>query len=381
MRAKNKIYLFELALSVFIIIYFICLRNIEAMFQDTLLILFLSISTIILYKQLDFKKDKNYLTSYVLRAIIESLLGIGIIIYLLGLIVGFQKSLYSSNFLIQITNLIKILLIYGELELIRYLIVSKYRGEKSHIIIYTILMVILDIVISINLKINSNVNLLFIYMCITVIPSISENILSTFLTKNYYSYKPSLIYRYILHLYLYIVPIVPNLGNYLFAVIHTIIPFIVYRVSLKYIKSTNKREDKKDDKKNFKALTIILIIMLSVLTILVSGIFQYKLIAIATDSMSPTFSRGDAIIYKKVDPRTIKKGDIVAVEVNKIIITHRVTKIKEVDGVLVFSTKGDNNNTEDAFKIEEGKVLGEVQTIIKYIGYPTVWFASLLERR
>ena len=56
---------------------------------------------------------------------------------------------------------------------------------------------------------------------------------------------------------------------------------------------------------------------------------------------------GDLIFDTKADIDTLKEGDIVSFMENKIIVTHRIIKIYEEDGVKKYITKGDANNTED----------------------------------
>ena len=95
-----------------------------------------------------------------------------------------------------------------------------------------------------------------------------------------------------------------------------------------------------------------------------------------SDSMNPVYYRGDAIIYYKERVEKINEGDILVFKSGNSIITHRVVSKVNDNGHYTFRTKGDNNNTEDKIKITEKDVLGTVKYIVKYIGYPTVWFNS-----
>ena len=106
--------------------------------------------------------------------------------------------------------------------------------------------------------------------------------------------------------------------------------------------------------------------------LLVSGIFKYKMIAIASNSMKPVYSRGDAVIYEKIDIKELEVGDVLAFQKDSIVVTHRITKIWRQNDKYYFTTKGDNNNTEDVFAPKEENVLGRVNIVFKYIGYPTV---------
>ena len=128
---------------------------------------------------------------------------------------------------------------------------------------------------------------------------------------------------------------------------------------------------------NVNLITIPVIIFLIIIIILVSGIFKYQMIAIASNSMVPVYERGDAIIFEKVDGKNIEIGDIVVFKRNTIIVAHRVVKIKEESSKRYFYTKGDANNAVDVGYVEEKDMMGVVRRVVKYIGYPTVWINEL----
>lgn len=80
--------------------------------------------------------------------------------------------------------------------------------------------------------------------------------------------------------------------------------------------------------------------------------FGYTVFEVASGSMKPTLDINDVILIKTGN-ENIKKGDIIAFEDNKTIITHRVLYI---DGER-FIVKGDNNNTADK-PINKKQIIG-----------------------
>ena len=177
-----------------------------------------------------------------------------------------------------------------------------------------------------------------------------------------------------MNLYLYLTPISTNLGDYLYSVVNILIPYTIYITSNKILKKEDKKEknNKRVNEASFSFFTIPIILLLFLMIILVSGITKYQMIAIASDSMFPSYQRGDAVIFEKVEVSAIKVGDILVFSNNNQIITHRVAKIKESESKLYFYTKGDANNSLDAEPVKQENVLGIVRKGIKYIGYPTV---------
>ena len=142
---------------------------------------------------------------------------------------------------------------------------------------------------------------------------------------------------------------------------------------MKYdIESINKRkENVKIAKKVIEIIAIILIynIILIALSsankISVVNILGYKSYIIKTNSMEPTTSINDVVITKKVKKEKIKKGDVITFLQDGEVITHRITQIEDNGN---YTTKGDNNNIEDTFKITYENIEGKHILTIPYLG-------------
>lgn len=142
---------------------------------------------------------------------------------------------------------------------------------------------------------------------------------------------------------------------------------------MKYdIESINKRkENVKIAKKVIEIIAIILIynIILIALSsankISVVNILGYKSYIIKTNSMEPTISINDVVITKKVKKEKIKKGDVITFLQDGEVITHRITQIEDNGN---YTTKGDNNNIEDTFKITYENIEGKHILTIPYLG-------------
>lgn len=103
-------------------------------------------------------------------------------------------------------------------------------------------------------------------------------------------------------------------------------------------------------------------------------------------SMRPTLQAGDLIVLTGVDPRTLRKGDIVAVNVPKNArdqyglpgqVVHRIVRIgHDAAGGLFFVTKGDANSGADVFQTRPGDVVGKLALDIPGAGYPFLFFRS-----
>ena len=68
---------------------------------------------------------------------------------------------------------------------------------------------------------------------------------------------------------------------------------------------------------------------------------------------------GDLALIRRVEPDTLKVGDVVAYMSGGSAVTHRITAIETAeDGSLLFTTKGDAHNAEDTEKVPEGSLIG-----------------------
>ena len=145
---------------------------------------------------------------------------------------------------------------------------------------------------------------------------------------------------------------------------------------MKYdLKSINKRkENAKIVKKVIEILAIILIY--NIILIAVSSennvnlinMFGYKSYVIKTDSMEPTININDVVINKEVNQEEIEVGDVITFQYKGEVITHRITKIDNENEETQYTTKGDNNNIEDTFKITYENIKGKYVLTIPYLG-------------
>lgn len=101
------------------------------------------------------------------------------------------------------------------------------------------------------------------------------------------------------------------------------------------------------------------------------GLFPMKPIAVATGSMEPTISVGDAVIVSSCDTNDLNVGDIISYSSGGEIVIHRIVRKNETDGVC-FITKGDANNSEDISPVSAEQVLGKVVAVIPKLGYPSL---------
>ena len=366
----NKIYIIQISIiGLFLLFCFFVLPNFINYYQ-IFLTLYFGIIFLIFKFSFGIPRDRKILNKICFRYVFAILLSYIIVIYLLGLFTGFTTNVYSLRIFDVIKNILPIIFFVIFRELIRHIIAFQSKKKIGPIIILTIIYIIIDILPMILLTKFTNHYNVFTFITVYCIELIGREVLSSYLVY-YTGIYPSLLYNIIFAIAPYILPIYPNLGNYLNAILGLLLPFIIYIIIKKWINYNNKGT------KDFAIVKIIgipILIFSLLIVILTSGIFKYQLIAIASDSMNPIYYRGDAVIYEKVNVGEIKEGDILVFTKNSSIITHRVIKVIEDNDNLKFQTKGDNNENVDFDYTDENQVLGIVKYIVKYVGLPTIWF-------
>lgn len=100
------------------------------------------------------------------------------------------------------------------------------------------------------------------------------------------------------------------------------------------------------------------------------------MMAVVSDSMKPTFERGDLIIVRGVSsPEEISVNDIIVfkLEGHRVSTVHRVVEVVDQGGRVRFRTKGDANPNPDARLVRPEEVRGKVLFWIPNLGFLSIW--------
>lgn len=300
--------------------------------------------------------------------------------YGLGLVVGFLKNSYSLSFFSIIDNIFAPFIILLCTELIRYILISSNKDKKAIPFIVTILLIALDLALSINIHGELSANDVFKIFTLTVLPSIVKNSTMSYLTYHV-GYGPAIAYRLIIDLSVYVLPITPDLGDYLKSITSVALPFLIFLYNSRMINEYYKGVEHDFKKNSFKLIDIPFILFFATLICLVSGFFPYHMIGVGSGSMSPEIEKGDAVIIEKLkDSTPLEKGTIIAFRNGNKTIVHRIVGIETISGINYYHTKGDFNNTEDNLSLTRDDIIGTVHIKIPYLGFPAVYISEMLDR-
>ena len=118
-------------------------------------------------------------------------------------------------------------------------------------------------------------------------------------------------------------------------------------------------------------ITTALVSLVVIFAVFLMGtrLMGYLVFNVVSGSMEPTYSVGDLLYVKEVDPDGSKGGDPITFVLNQdlVVATHRVVEI-DAEGRR-FYTKGDANETADAAPVHFNNVIGVPQFSIPLLGY------------
>lgn len=323
---------------------------------------------------LGFRRDSyTFLKKNITMITVIALILFFTISYGAGLVVGFLKNSYALNFNSILDNMFAPFIIIVSIELFRYTTIWANRESKFFLVLITLILASFEVFTNVRIIDFNNFASMFKLITATILPIFIKNMVLSYLTFEV-GYRPALIYRLILELYIFIIPITPNFGDYINSMIGICFPILLYIYSYKVIDEDENGIQYDFNKKVFQWTDIPVIAFIILFVCLLSGKFSYYMIGVGSGSMMPQISRGDAVIVHKIkDEKQLKVGDIIAYYHDNKTIIHRLVEIERLNGKVYYRTKGDANNSRDNVDIEFDDIKGKVNMKIPYIAYPSVF--------
>ena len=378
-KDKIKLYFFEIIIILFLFIALFLSNEISR------LILSLVLLIITLFVRFSFKKKRiirvvHKEVTYLMVAL--ALLYVGIF-YLLGLFFyDFNKQMILFSFKTIINFIIPLSIIIICSEIIRFTFLSQNGKIRIRNInrdyskgLAFFITVLIDLIIYVGIYDIARLNDFLALVGFISFASISCN-----LYYNYYSRRFGIIgiilYRMITVLYVYIIPVVPDMYIYFRSFLRMLYPYLMYLLMENTFGKTNFVMPYNTRRKNAILITSAIIFM-ALFTMLISCQFRYGILVVGSGSMTGSIDIGDAIIYKSYKNDSIKKGDIIVFKSDDLKIVHRVVEKLNFNGEIRYYTKGDINEEVDPGYRVKDDIIGIKKIKIKYVGIPTLWLHEL----
>ena len=295
------------------------------------------------------------------------------VFYLMGLYFGYYESTVKLSIWSVWNYIIPLSVIIISSEVIRYILLSQ-KSKKPKFLVF-IIMVLIDLIIYTGVYDLNNLSDFLTVIGFIFFASVACNLLYNYISVRF-GYKGIIIYRIVTALYVYFIPIVPDIYIFFRSVLRMVYPYMIYLI-LDYTYAKRHLIADYVDQRKKVINTTILVIFATLISMLVSCQFRYGVIVIGSGSMTGTLNKGDATVFEKYNNHEIKEGDVIIFLNGGLRIIHRVVDIKEINGETRYFTKGDANMQMDDDYITEKDIVGITLFRIKYIGYPSIWVKDI----
>lgn len=316
-----------------------------------------------------------------------------VIFVFLGMRLGFLQNTYHWNWATIGKVFLPLILLIVAQETLRGQVLEKGKGSLSAIVMTTVTLIVVEVACVTPLYENyGELKVWFDLLVMVIFPTILKNIFLSYVALGF-DYRINIGYRLVMELPIYVLPVWPDVSRYLMVVFELALVTVLLLgvMSLQRwgveLRTLLKRKPPKRQKTDSQmkvwqvaksigagALALIMVVYVA----LMSGIFKWYFLAVGSNSMQPALDRGDMVLVSKTrDCEKIAVGDILVYSHDDVTMIHRVMEAQDEAGRCWFVTKGDANDSADAWVVEQEKVIGLAKGKIVAFGYPTLWLNEL----
>ena len=370
---RLRLYIIEFSLILVLLLALIFNEYITRTIIMTVLLVFMVIAIKFIKGQ---KTETIYKKQMILLVSTIAIIYVAIL-YMLGIKLGFYSSVVEFSKWSIINYIIPYVVIIISSEIIRKQILIKQQKKANLIIL--IAMILLEIIISTNISSIKTLKDYFTLVSYTIFTAIANNVLYNYIVTKYGNYKAVICYRIITLMYMYIIPITPDIDILFRAIIGIVVPYVTY-VLLENLYSKRVQIVAVSEKRKEMIICVILCILVSLLIMVVSCRFRYGTLVIGTGSMTGTINKGDIIIYERYEKEELEIGEIIVFKTENVFVIHRIIDKKSVGEEIRYYTKGDANQQEDKGFRTQKNIVGIVKGKIPYIGKITLLLNDIINK-
>jgi signal peptidase len=376
-RGNKTVLALEIAFLLIATIYIALLSGAPDLVRNLYVVCTLIFFCIFALRHLGFKQDNDYLKMPTIWLILATSGIFALLLGAIGVFTDFTTEHYQPTWEVLWQSTLPLIIIAIEIELFRYAVIGKVEKNVPVLLAFALIsstIFLADIPHQVATVGNNVVIITTITLTIRIL---ATSLLCTYLS-NHFGFLSALIYRFIVVLRVVIFPIWPNMSAMLTLIIVTAFPIFTF-IIVRHHEIFSEHNHAKARAFNISFFSFPIIVVLAFFAILNTGITGYEMMAIASNSMRPTYGRGDIVIYKQIEPSEIQVNDILVFKRGNQIITHRVIEIRGKGENRRFIVKGDNNESPDDYSVSADDVRGTVRVVGHYIGYPSLMLNGISE--
>lgn len=219
---RLRLYIIEFSLILVLLLALIFNEYITRTIIMTVLLVFMVIAIKFIKGQ---KTETIYKKQMILLVSTIAIIYVAIL-YMLGIKLGFYSSVVKFSKWSIINYIIPYVVIIISSEIIRKQILIKQQKKANLIIL--IAMILLEIIISTNISSIKTLKDYFTLVSYTIFTAIANNVLYNYIVTKYGNYKAVICYRIITLMYMYIIPITPDIDILFRAIIGIVVPYVTY---------------------------------------------------------------------------------------------------------------------------------------------------------
>lgn len=296
-----------------------------------------------------------------------------VLYYMTGLRFGFYKSPYAFSPLVFFDFFLPTVAIIISIEMIRAVLLAQ-SGRAVSLLAYLI-GVLADVLLVTKIEGIETFNKFMDFIGLALLPALVANYVYGYLSKRYGA-RPNIVYRLLITLYPYLIPILPKMPDSLYSFAKLIVPVVI----LAFFRLLYEKKEKRVSKISViwaRIFACAFAVVIISIVMLISCQFHYGLFVIKTESMTGELNVGDAVIYESYEDQEIRVGEVIVFRRGETVTIHRVIEIKQVNGEARYYTKGDANDSPDLGYVVESEIVGIPTVKLPYVGYPTLWVREL----
>ncbi len=134
-----------------------------------------------------------------------------------------------------------------------------------------------------------------------------------------------------------------------------------------------------------RAIFIALALAFAIAPSILTTVYGYGFSPILTGSMAPVAEPGDVYVTRLVAADSLAHGDVIAVtnSTTGIYYSHRIVELRDFNGALRITTKGDANEVadRDPFIVSRSGKVSKVVASLPYLGRPMVYMNTAQGRQ
>ena len=300
-----------------------------------------------------------------------------VIFYMFGIYSGYKAATIKFSFVNLFKYILPVAVIIISTEFIR----ASFLSDKSKLslVMSFVFGVLVDLIVYTNIYQLESLNSFLVALGYVFFASCSANLLYNYISVRY-GMNSVIVYKLITTLYVYIIPVVPDLYIFFKSFMRMLYPYIIYIILENVFSKVRKENAILYDNKSWIVNGILFVFMILVV-MLVSCKFLYGILVVGSGSMTGAIDKGDAIIFKQYKKKDkVAVGDVLVFIKDDIKIVHRLVDVKYVNGEYRFYTKGDKNVEMDEGYLGDEDIMGVAKLRIKYIGLPTLYLREMFKK-